>query len=315
MNRSSDPEEPDQINVKIKHRIALRDDDRFWLEIDRLGLHYDRGDSNNVLRLAINVLNVTEDQPEWPEVERLVAIFCSGGHSVSNLFTKAELDTAKWLHLSALGHHGYPQPEENFGYQEATYDVREFCPTCGIGGTQKAPFRIRTEFKASRSQIVQLNWVFDEFFLRNQAREGLRSAGITGIRYLAPMLHKANRQCERVAQMVVKVELPPALDPVGLQPVTCKAENEEWQAMQRRRPFESEKLSHCGRLKYHYTHKGPYRFDGDAFAGAPDVVKSHEWFGSGASAHRLVIVSQRFRQTVIASNWLGVLFEPIELVK
>ena len=153
MNRSSDPEEPDQINVKIKHRIALRDDDRFWLEIDRLGLHYDRGDSNNVLRLAINVLNVTEDQPEWPEVERLVAIFCSGGHSVSNLFTKAELDTAKWLHLSALGHHGYPQPEENFGYQEATYDVREFCPTCGIGGTQKAPFRIRTEFKASRSQM------------------------------------------------------------------------------------------------------------------------------------------------------------------
>jgi hypothetical protein len=301
--------------VKIKHRIALSHDDRFSREIDRLGLHYDRGDPNNVLQLAVNVLNVTEDQPEWPEVERLVAKYCSGPHSVSSLFTKAELDTAKWLRLSALGHHGYPQPEENFGYRKATYDVTEYCPTCGIGGVQKAPFRLRAEFKASRSQIVQLNWVFDEFFLRDEAREGLRSAAITGIQYLAPMLHKADRQSERVVQMVVKTNLAPALDPVGFQPVTCKPENEEWQAAQRLGLSKPEKLSHCGRVKYHYPHKGPYRFDSDAFAGAPDVVKSHEWFGSGARAHRLVIVSQRFRQAVVTSNWRGVSFEPIELVE
>ncbi|MFO0828698.1 MAG: hypothetical protein U0572_11205 [Phycisphaerales bacterium] len=301
--------------MKINHRIALRHDDRFWREIDRLGLHYDRGDPNNVLQLAISVLNVTEDQPEWPEVERLVAKYCSGPHSVSTLFTKAELDTARWLQLSALGHHGYPQPEEDFGYQEVTYDLTEYCPTCGIGGAQKAPFRLRAEFKPSRSQILQLNWVFDEFFLRDEAREGLRSAAITGIDYLAPVLHKSGRQSERVAQMVVKTKLPLAINPVGLQPVTCKPQNEEWQEMQRLRISEPEKLSHCGRVKYHRAHKGPYRFDGGAFAGAPDVVKSHEWFGSGASAHRLVIVSQRFRQAVVTSKWRGVSFEPIELVE
>jgi hypothetical protein len=299
--------------VRIKHRIALKHDDRFWREIDRLGLHYERGDPNNVLELAINVLNVTEDQPEWPEVERLVAKSCSGTHFVSTLFTKAELDTAEWLQLSALGHHGYPQPEEDFGYQEATYDVSDYCPTCGIGGVQKAPFRLRAEFKASRSQIVQLNWVFDEFFLRDEAREGLRRAAITGVEYLAPTLHKTNRQSQQVAQMVVKTKLPPALDPIGLQPVTCKPENEEWHAVQRLRLSEPEKLVHCGRLKYHATHKGSYRFDRDAFTGVPDVVKSHEWFGSGASARRLVIVSQRFRQAVVRSNWRGVSFEPIEL--
>lgn len=37
------------------------------------------------------------------------------------------------------------------------------------------------------------------------------------------------------------------------------------------------------------------------------------WFGSGGSAHRLVIVSQRFRQVVVAAKWRGVSFEPIEL--
>jgi hypothetical protein len=45
-----------------------------------------------------------------------------------------------------------------------------------------------------------------------------------------------------------------------------------------------------------------------------DVVKSHEWFGSGASAHRLGLVSQRFRRAVATAKWRGVSFEPVELV-
>lgn len=300
--------------MKINHRIALRHDDPFWREIDRLGLDYDRGDPDNVLRLAISVLNVTEDQPEWPGVERLVARYCPGPHSVSNVFTQVELDTAEWLQLWASGHHGYPQPEEDFGYQEVTYDLSDYCPHCGIGGVQKAPFHLRAEFKASHSQILQLNWVFDEFFLREEARDGLRSAAITGIDYMSPLLHKNGRQSERVAQMVVNTKLPPALDPIGFQPVTCKPQNEEWHTTPRLRPSEAEKVLYCGRVKYHYMHKGPYRFDNNAFAGAPDVVKSHEWFGRGASAHRLVIVSQRFRQAIVTAKWRGVTFEPIELV-
>jgi hypothetical protein len=304
----------DQAGVKINHRIALRHDDPFWREIDRLGLDYDHGDPDNVLQFAISVLNVTEDQPEWPEVERLLAKYSFGLHFVSTRFTKAELDAAEWLRLSALGHHGYPQPEEDFGYQEATYNLSDYCSICGIGGVQKAPFLLRAEFKASHSQIVQLNWVFDEFFLREEACKSLRGAAITGIDYVAPMLHKKDRPSERVAQMVVGTELLPALDPTSLQPVTCKPQNEEWHPGQRLQPSEPGERRYCGRVKYHYTHKGPYRFDANAFAGAPDVVKSHEWFGSGASAHRLVIVSQRFRQVVVTARWRGVSFEPIELV-
>ena len=30
--------------MEINHRIALRHDDPFWREIERLGLDYDRGD-------------------------------------------------------------------------------------------------------------------------------------------------------------------------------------------------------------------------------------------------------------------------------
>jgi hypothetical protein len=67
-------------------------------------------------------------------------------------------------------------------------------------------------------------------------------------------------------------------------------------------------------VKYHYMHKGPFRFRRDVFNRVPDAVKSHESFGSGGSAFRLIVVSQRFRRLVVAEKWRGIAFEPIELM-
>lgn len=300
--------------MKINHRIARGHDDPFWREIDRLGLDYERGVPDDVLGLATSVLNITEDAPEWPEVDHLLAKYAERSHLVTNLFTKAELDAAEWLELSALGHHGYPQPEDDFGYLQATYDLSNFCLTCGIGGVQNAPFRLRAEPKASHSQFIQLNWVFDELFLRREAREGLRAAGITGIDYLTPMIHQKGRPSEQLAQMVVKVTLPPALDTTGLQPVTCKPRNEEWRPGKHLWSPDPEG-PYCGRVKYHSMRKGPFRFHRGGLSDAPDVVKCQERFGTGSAAHQLVIVSQRFRRAVVAAKWRGVSFEPLELVE
>ena len=44
----------EQAGVKINHRIALRHDDPFWREIDRLGLDYDRGDNELVQALKMD---------------------------------------------------------------------------------------------------------------------------------------------------------------------------------------------------------------------------------------------------------------------
>ena len=296
--------------MKIKQRIVLRYDSPFWDEIDRLALSYKKGDP----RIALSVLEITEDRPEWPEVERLLAKHGEKSISYSNVYSKAELDTAEWLVLGARGHHGYPQPEDGFGYRQATYDLSQSCPTCNIGGVQKAPFRLRSEPKASRSQFLQLNWVFDEFFLRDEARLGLEAAGITGFDLLRPVLHKSGRPSEQVTQMVVKTILPPALQTQGLQPVTCKPRNEEWNPRNRLRRPEPDERPHCQRVKYHFIRRGPFRLRRGAFAAAPDVVKSHEWFGSGGRAEQLVLVSQKFRRTVIEAKWRGLYFEPIELV-
>lgn len=304
-------------SLKINHRIAARHDNPFWSEVIRLGLDYDAGHPHDALGFSIIVFNVTEDQPQWPEIERLIGESDVASHLVTNLFSTTEMDRAEWLHVSALGQHGYPQPEDDFGYIEATYDVSQYCYRCGIGGVQKAPFRLRSEPKARHSQFLQLNWVFDELFVRSEARQGLTAAGLTGFDFRPAVIHRADRPSGEVQQMEILSVLQPALDPTGLETVTCNERNEEWESIRRRFPnLQSpvpEPNSYCGGVKYHLEHRGPFRFDRSALVAAPDVVKSHEWFGSGASAFRLVLVSQRFRQIVLEAKWRGLSFEPVEL--
>lgn len=289
--------------MKINHRIAGSERSPFWLEIRQLGVAFETG--------TICVLNITEDDPRWPEVERLCIEHRQIEQS-NNIFTADELSTAQWLTMFALGHHGYPQPDDDFGYLEATYDLSHFCPSCSIGKVQKAPFRLRAEPKASHSQFIQLNWVFDEFFVRGEARSGLLAGGLQGIEFVPAVLHRNGQSSDMVWQMKVDTVLTGGLYTEDLEPVTCKPHNEESKAGQP--PWTPNDGPYCGRVKYHAAHKGALRFARQAFEGAPDVVKTTDWFGSGASAFRFVVVSQRFRRLVLMSKWRGVGFEPVELV-
>ena len=55
-------------------------------------------------------------------------------------------------------------PDHDFGYQLATFDLSDHCESCGIGRSQRVPFRIRGEPSWGKNQVPQLNWVFDEYF-------------------------------------------------------------------------------------------------------------------------------------------------------
>ena len=147
--------------MQINHRIATRTDDALWRKIAPLGLPVDHTGG------IISVLNITEDDPAWPQVEAVLARHPSTVHTVDNRFTRHELDSAERLAMFAAGHHGYPQPED--GWRESTYDLADHCPDCDIGAVQSSAFRLRSEPKAPHSQFLQLNWVLDEFFVRPAA--------------------------------------------------------------------------------------------------------------------------------------------------
>lgn len=142
--------------MKIKHTITFSDNEEVREALISAGVP---------LRLE-NILNVkiSEDDPKWPVVAELMKKhkyfeFCTTD------FTLNELKSASWLKVTPIWHHGYPQPDRDFGYLDITYDLAGYCEECGIGAVQKAPFRFSREPKWGRRQILQVNWVFDEYFV------------------------------------------------------------------------------------------------------------------------------------------------------
>ena len=56
---------------------------------------------------------------------------------------------------------------------------------------------------------------------------------------------------------------------------------------------------------------GGYLFDKSIFNSDFDIVQSNEYFGSGASANRIQIVSKRFKDLVEKNKLKGLSFIPI----
>jgi hypothetical protein len=181
-----------------------------------------------------------------------------------------------------------------------------------MGGVQRIPFRFRSEPKARHSQFLQLNWVFDEFFVRPEVVAGVQQAGITGAAFRPAVYHKTGQILATVQQLMAMTALSPALDSFGLQTVTCKPNNEEGPARsdggELRYPPD---YPYCGRVKYHWPKT--LRFRREPFGAAPDFVKSSEWFGSGGSAARATLVSERFVGMIEKHHWRGVTWDPVEL--
>jgi hypothetical protein len=101
---------------------------------------------------------------KWPQLQVLLRKWGHSEGHVTTEFSKEEIDSARWIEVGAW-HHGYPQPEDDFGYLRATYDLSEWCDACGIGLKQKASFQMKGEPRWGRRAILQLNWVFDELFV------------------------------------------------------------------------------------------------------------------------------------------------------
>jgi len=289
--------------MKIVHRIAAESGGRFWEAIDQLGLEYERG--------TWCVLNISEDHDQWQEVKELEERLEPGTHLIFNRFTKREMNSADWFAIGAKGHHGYPQPEDDF--KSFTYNTDNLCSRCGVGGAQNAPFRLRKKPNKKRTHFLQLNWVFDEFFVPHEVAAVLAEAGVSGIEFLPPVLHKSGEPCDDLLQMRVMSGLVDGLDSGNLDRAVCLPSPQGSDCRFDSAAPIADSSEYCGRSKYLNMHRGPFVFDADALADAPDVVKSREWFGSGAAARKLVLVSKAFRDLVVSQKWRGLEFEPVQL--
>lgn len=221
---------------------------------------------------------------------------------IGTIYEKDDMEKAEWF-IASPGEYQYPQPEENFGYLNTTFDLEHYCSVCGIGKVQKASYRLKTEPKQFNNQFWGLHWEFEPVFVRQQAKNILEKE-IQGVSFLNPILHKKGKPIEGFFQIQVSAVLKKGFDSYNTRIITCKTNNEE--------NLNTDGNSKCcGRIKYHHPMIGGYLFESSIFNPHIDIAYTNEYFGSGASANRLLVVSKRFWCLVNRNKLKGLSFTPI----
>lgn len=266
--------------MKIVHRISINSTPDIQRELAAMSVFVGKGDP---VTSGLVAFDVDESHAAWPRlkewIERRNAL-----DVVSTKFSAAEIGKARWLELEAEWHHGYPQPNElEFGYRAVTYDLTDYCEGCGIGLRQKAPFRMKSEPKWGRRGILQLNWVFDEYFVTPEVWAGVfKPYGVAK----REVLGTGGAELKTVVQLVVGQEIDIVTQ--GLLSENCAA---------------------CDRVKYAPVARGYF----PALVSEPQghMVKTRQYFGSGASANHCVLISQDLASALASENVRGASVRPV----
>lgn len=243
-----------------------------------------------------------KDAPFFSELKQALNKF-DIDPQIGTVYEKTDIEKAEWFIVNP-GQYQYPQPEGDFGYLEATFNLDNHCGLCGIGKVQNAPYRIKTEPIQRKSQFWGLHWTYEAIFVRQETQNILRSNNVKGIQFSKPVLHKKGIEIESYHQLHIDTILEKGFDHYNAQIITCKINNEE--------NLNTDKKSNCcGRIKFHHPRIGGYLFDKNIFKADFDIVQTNEYFGSGGSANRLQIVSKRIKKLIEENKLKGLSFTPI----
>lgn len=210
------------------------------------------------------------------------------------------------VQVLAQGHHGYPQPEDD--YYNSIYS--SFCLRCGVHGPQIAPFRLKRAPPATHSSFLQLNWVFDAFFVHPEVAMELAGSGIYGVSFGPVLDHRTGDELRDRRQLLTSAVIS-CVETSRLPAVTCRPDNEEsqWKIMAGRTRYNAS-TPYCGSVKHHPPITVAVK--SDALGNAPDLFQTAEWFGSGGAAHRLTLCTERFAELVTSRRWRGLEFRSVQ---
>lgn len=262
--------------MRIKHRLGFNSSEEQAAELAALGLR--------VPSSGLVVVEVYEDDDRWPQfaswVERTRPV-----DWVEPEFTRAEVEDARVLRLLPEWHHGYPYPKpDEAGFLAVTYDPTERCERCGGGLRQVAPFVMKAEPKWGRRRVMQLNWVFDEYFVHVQTYwQHFAPRGIA----FRPVVDRRGGVLETVVQLDIREEID--LDVSSLASSVCAT---------------------CGRIRYLSDRRSPL---GVLTPPGGAIARSSQLFGDGRGSMAEIFVTRELRVALQETNIRGASFEPAQL--
>lgn len=212
------------------------------------------------------------EEEDYNKIEKhLIKWYGNGGVRYPD-FTKQERKEALLSVKNTAPAHGYPMPDMDFGYRELTYDLSNYCSSCGIGFKQKDAFRLKSVPPMGKKQIFGLGWVFDEYFVERKIYEDIFKP--LGIECREVLKYKKETPFENTVQLVL--------------PETDEKLNLEG--------YPTESCSKCGRTKYQAMPQGFYPMYKNIIA---PIFKSYDYFGSGASAFKRIFVTKELRDKLV----------------
>ncbi len=268
--------------MKIIHRVSFTPNVEPLETLRELGVRVEEPSSSLVRLVAFDI---EESNSVWPVVESLIEKW-SMGDVVITKFTMSELKKADSLRMITSWHHGYPQPDDDFRYLSASFDLTEFCDKCGIGKYQNAPIRMAQEPKWGKKHILQLHWIYDEFFVLPDVWEKVFKP--FGVGCVPVIHHLSGIELKTVVQLDLNTIADSELQLSKDQP--C------------------ELCTSCRRKKYLPICRG--LFPSLVTTPTKQNVKTQEYFGSGASAWKSIIISSRLFQQITLHELKGVNFIP-----
>ena len=262
--------------MKIVHKFSVTESDK-----DMLCAFQEMGISSKDIS-GIWFFQVAESDPQWEQVDKIIKKF-KLRHMIHTEFASSEKKAAKYLSMIPSWHHGFPQPEDDFAYLPIVFDLKNYCSHCGAGLKKIAPFRMKTEPHWGKKSILQLNWEFDEYFVKPEVWEKIFKPMGIGSR---PVL---NHQTNKVLETVLQIEV--------TETVSLDLNN---------LPFEE--CSGCGARKYLPITKGLSPFPLET--PSSNMFKSNQYFGSGGSAYNMVFISNALYSAIEEIKIKGVEFAP-----
>jgi hypothetical protein len=274
--------------MRIKHRYSINNDSVKLLEyLSSKNVRFHKGQ-------ILSSFEIFEDDENWEDIKTVME--SENLHSLTNLeYSTREIKTARWLRIRSSWRWGYPQPENK--YQEITYNDTNYCSECGRGLIQKDTFFIKKEPNWGKHDFLQLFWIEDELFIKDDTAKVLQEAQLQGYELLGVRQYRTNELLKTTKQIKILNEYSDELvfsDNEINKKIICPR---------------------CGKIKYVLYGSAVIKAKQTALEEChSDILKTKNVFGDGALAAKCILISNNFAKVILENSWNDIVLEPIQLI-